>query len=237
MLSVLFLLDHSLLNALLPNRLSDHAICTVHSDIVNPLVASRAYASTDPTTLHVDRGMLYQGHVLVKNELRGAVRAGGEQLLPSMVVLQESGRIPPNTVVAIVNPQTGDLCKPDQVGEICVCSPGNITQLEREGHDPSKLQFQVNGVDPKLFFSRTGSRGFLWPVPGEGVEMQSLLLGSHNSPMGWQELVMKGLPYDMALFVVSRLDEEITINHVSFPVQDLEQTIEASHPSMIPDAR
>lgn len=103
--------------------------------------------------------------------------------------------------------------------------------------DNSVLLCQISELDPELKFARTGDTGFLWPVPAEGLEMQSLLLGSSNIPTGWEELVFQGLPYQMALFVVGSLLEDMEIDGCTFCPIDLETTIESSHSGIVSGSR
>ncbi|KAJ3282573.1 hypothetical protein HK104_010827, partial [Borealophlyctis nickersoniae] len=173
----------------LANRLEDAAIATVYSPDINPMVSSRGYMSTEVTSLWLDLQALRRGNVHVVKEMRGesgkmkevVKDANGEDV--ACVMLQDSGKIPNNTIVAIVHPRTRRLCSPYEVGEIWVCSPGNVQgyygptlpdgtpstdELERP-----LFHSTIEGLDPSLAFARTGDRGFLWPVPADGTDLDS----------------------------------------------------------------
>nr|KAJ3421293.1 hypothetical protein HK105_003993 [Polyrhizophydium stewartii] len=240
---------------LAPNRLSDQALAHIYSSAFNPLVASRSYMAIAPTTVWLDSAMLRHGRVRVLRELRGLSRAARAGLdadaglvdpdatagqLAAAVVLQDCGKVVNNTVVAIVDPVTGRLCKPDEVGEIWVSSPATVEGLATAGDETDRrasvLSAPVNGqtvklfdcviqgVDPALRFMRTGDRGFLWPVPIEALEAQATLLGKPRAT-GWEGLVMAGLPYEMVLFTLGPLAADIVVNRQRLAPEDVEATI------------
>ncbi|KAH9269349.1 hypothetical protein BASA83_008574 [Batrachochytrium salamandrivorans] len=227
------------------HRLSDQSISNVYTPIFNPLVSSRSYMAVEQTTLWLDAVELRNGRVCVVKELRGqqSLAADYQNAIPSdTIMVQDCGVIVNNTVVAIVNPQTHQLCKPDEVGEIWVSSPGTIDgiagpEYAETTHNsrPSGLfDCVIPGIDAGLKFVRTCDRGFLWPVPISTLEAQSIAMGE-VPPTGWDELVSKGLPYEMVLFTLGPFVDEIIVNGLIHYPEDVEATIERWHESSTVD--
>ncbi|KNC99328.1 uncharacterized protein SPPG_05576 [Spizellomyces punctatus DAOM BR117] len=237
----------------LANRLEDQAIATVYSPVVNPMVATRGYMRTEVTTLWVDMKDLAKGRVKVLKETRGEsgkvkeTLKDGEGREIDVLILQDSGKIPNNTLVAIVDPATRRLCPPDQIGEIWVCSPGNVQCFAGSAtadissvtpqHNEIQFQSRVEGLDTSLLFARTGDKGFLWPVPVDTSDQTPLTESLHRDGTdyvsnGWDSLVFAGLPYEMVLFVVGAMHEEIIVNGYRFYQPDVEATVEGCHKSI-----
>ncbi|KAJ3013639.1 hypothetical protein HKX48_005637 [Thoreauomyces humboldtii] len=180
------------------NRLDDAAIATGFSPAINSLVSSRAYARGDLATLALDRKALQRGVVKVQATHWG--ETGRERSVdPQNLLLQDSGKIVNNTVVAIVQTdQFGrdpTLCSPNRLGEIWVCSPGNA-------HNAPSVS--VSGLDESLRFAPSGAYGFLHPVPTTSLEDLELQPGRQLSTDPWDALVLAGKPYEMLLFVVGK---------------------------------
>ncbi|KAJ3109402.1 hypothetical protein HDU97_006647 [Phlyctochytrium planicorne] len=181
-------LHRAIMKTFIANQLEQSAISTTYSASVNPMISSRGYMTNDLTSLYLDLKALRRGKIQVMRETRGESREDNKD--KSTIMLQDSGRIPNNTIVAIVHPTTRKLCSPNEMGEIWVCSPGNIDNIEYDdvhagmvgaiqSHNPNgtptsplngrdspvtDLASTVEGVDPNITFARTGDVGFLWPV-------------------------------------------------------------------------
>ncbi|KAJ3118909.1 hypothetical protein HDU96_006560 [Phlyctochytrium bullatum] len=191
-------LYRSIIKTCLANQLEQSALSTTYSAIVNPMISTRGYMSSALTFLLLDLKALRRGRVQVVKEVRGEYKDDGKDR--TSIILQDSGRISNNTIVAIVNPTTRRLCSPNEMGEIWVCSPGNIDGLEyddvrvpssvtspKTGNAPSPaemaitgLSLTVEGVDPNLTFARTGDMGFLWPVALDASGGDDMLRGGRR---------------------------------------------------------
>ncbi|GAA5806760.1 hypothetical protein MFLAVUS_000108 [Mucor flavus] len=77
------------------------------------------------------------------------------------VVLHDSGIVPTNTMIAIVNPETHTLCPSSVIGEIWVSSDSNISGDMMGIFDANKLEATIQGRDPRIKYLRTGDVGFL----------------------------------------------------------------------------
>ncbi|KAJ3219971.1 hypothetical protein HDU67_007704 [Dinochytrium kinnereticum] len=175
----------SIVKTFLANQLERASVATTYSTTVNPMISTRGYMTSELTSLYIDLKAMRRGRVQVVREVRGEQK--DENKDKSTIMLHDSGRIPNNTIVAIVNPTTRRLCSPNEMGEIWVCSPANIDALEYDDvrvpshavgsllpHTPphlaqlNDLSLTVEGVDPNLTFARTGDMGFLWPISLDG---------------------------------------------------------------------
>ncbi|KAI9104941.1 hypothetical protein DFS34DRAFT_605239 [Phlyctochytrium arcticum] len=172
------------------NRLEDQAIATFYSSSVNSMVTTRGYMHPEVTTLWMDRREMDKGRVKVLKETRGesakikasAIWGRDGRAENCVVVLQDCGKVLNNTIVAIVNPITGCLCLPDEIGEIWVCSPANAlgfggSRVPEGGVGlavADEIERKVEGLDPALSFARTGDKGFLWPVSADAADAASL---------------------------------------------------------------
>ncbi|KAJ3187238.1 hypothetical protein HK101_009423 [Irineochytrium annulatum] len=119
----------SLIKTYIMNQLEPASIGVTYSTSVNPMVSSRSYMRSELTTLWLDLRQLRRGRISVTKEMRGEFKEELEKD-KSALMLQDSGKIPNNTIVAIVNPETRRLCSPNEVGEVWVCSPANIDGIE-----------------------------------------------------------------------------------------------------------
>lgn len=96
------------------------------------------------------------------------INKNGEEI--PVVIVQDSGQIPNNTVVVIMDPVTLKPCAPYQVGDIWVASLGNaegfgIVEVGESISNlkPNPVGQPIDGFDKSLKFIRTGDSGFLWP--------------------------------------------------------------------------
>ncbi|KAK6100125.1 hypothetical protein MT418_001480 [Batrachochytrium dendrobatidis] len=221
-----------------PSKLSDQSISNVYTPIFNPLVSSRSYMAVDQTTLWLDSSELRNGCIKVVKELRGRHDLATELnstavSISDTIMVQDCGVIVNNTVVAIVDPITKQLCKPNRIGEIWVSSPGTIDGITgseaangaHNGRPAGLFDCVIPGIDPGLKFTRTCDRGFLWPVPVSALEAQALAIGDEPAS-GWDGLVNTGLPYELVLFTLGPFVDEIVVDGLIHYPEDIEATIE-----------
>ncbi|KAJ1977251.1 hypothetical protein H4R34_003657 [Dimargaris verticillata] len=98
------------------NRLDDTVINNIYTHPMNGLISTRAYMGTKPITLRLCLKRLRRGRVVVVDP---------EDRKAQVVSIQDSGKIASNTMVAIVNPLTRQICVSGEVGEIWVYSMSN----------------------------------------------------------------------------------------------------------------
>lgn len=160
----------------------------------NPMITTRSYMLVDSIDIWVDPVALRQGYVSLvhPNNCRDALQ------------LQDSGMVPINTQVAIVNPETRRLCCTGEFGEIWVLSDGNQTAFYKRD---VQTNAQIMGAviadgDPNVKYMRTGDLGFLHTVTnGVDVEMQ-------------------------VLFVLGAIADTVEVNGLQHFVHDVESSLE-----------
>ncbi|KAI8375876.1 hypothetical protein BD560DRAFT_392165 [Blakeslea trispora] len=167
------------------------AVNTVYSHPLNPMITTQSFTLLEPIQLWVDLRWLRQGIVqLTEDPLHG-------------ILVQDSGIVPANTMIAIVSPDTGELCPTYTFGEIWVSSDNNV----QEGLIEASIGSQVS-------YMRTGDIGFLWHV-----ERKSENDGST-------------LDEGQCLFVLGHLVDIISVDGFMYFPDDIEDTIESCHPDI-----
>lgn len=160
----------------------------------NPMITTRSYMLVDGIEIWLDPVALRQGYVSVVNPMNCS----------DALYLLDSGMVPINTQIAIVNPETRCLCRTGEFGEIWVVSDANQTAyFKRDGTTNDQIMSAVIADgDPEVKYMRTGDFGFLHTVVrGLDVEMQ-------------------------VLFVLGAIADTIEVNGLQHFVYDVEADIE-----------
>ncbi|KAI7864431.1 hypothetical protein BDF14DRAFT_1744883 [Spinellus fusiger] len=189
-----------------PCRLEKEAISTVYSHIANPMITTRSYMLVEPISLFVDASWLRQGIV------RPTPAEDGQSML-----LHDSGIVPSNTMVAIINPETNMLCPDNIIGEIWVSSDCNIQSYYGmdEANHCARFEATIAGSDPRIKYMRTGDLGFLWNVQRQ---------------INGRNMVEEG----QCLFVLGPMSETIKVNRLLYFPADIEHSVERCHPTIPP---
>ncbi|OBZ84780.1 Uncharacterized protein C56F8.02 [Choanephora cucurbitarum] len=189
-------------------RLDKESINTVYSHVANPMITTRSYMLLEPIALSVDPFWLRQG----------IVRAMSPEEEPHGILLNDSGIVPSNTMIAIVNPETCTLCPSHVVGEIWVSSDSNAKTfygLDDASH-AQRFEASIAGQDPHVKYVRTGDLGFLWNV-------------RRRMDHGMQPMLEEG----QCLYVLGPMSEAVYRSGLIHYPLDVELSIERCHP-MIP---
>lgn len=170
-----------------------------YGPVCNPMVTTRSYMLVENIDLWLDPVALREGRVSVVNPNN----------TPQALHLVDSGMVPINTQVAIVNPETLSLCRSGEIGEIWVVSEGNQVSQAKENMAPNKFTPVVVETiadgEPEIKYMRTGDLGFLHTVTrGPGLEMQ-------------------------VLFVLGSLKNTFEVNGLQYFAEDVENTIVTAH--------
>lgn len=179
-----------------PSGLEPGAINATYSHVVNPTIATRAYMSTEPIELYLDSRALREGYVQLTNP----------QEDPFGLIVQDSGMVPVSTQVAIVNPETCQLCRVGEFGEIWVTSEGNADGFygSRDPLELERFDGRLQHDESMVRYARTGDLGFIYTVNRNAGAMQTL-------------------------FVLGAVGETFEVNGlIHFPT-DIEHTVERSH--------
>ncbi|KAA8893051.1 hypothetical protein FN846DRAFT_788476 [Sphaerosporella brunnea] len=183
------------------------AINTVYSHVLNPMIATRSYMNIEPIELWLDPKALRRGLVIPVDP----------EVVQDALLVQDSGMVPVQTQVAIVNPETRRLCHSGEYGEIWVVSEACVNSFynSRDAIDIERFQGRIEDFGDKTMFVRTGDLGFLHTVsrpigPGQSlVEMQ-------------------------ILFVLGGIGDTIEVNGLQhFPI-DIESSVERCHRNIVP---
>ncbi|AEO58159.1 hypothetical protein MYCTH_2305331 [Thermothelomyces thermophilus ATCC 42464] len=182
------------------------AINTVYSHVLNPMIASRSYMCIEPIELWLDPKALRRGLVFVTDPERE----------PKALLVQDSGMVPVSTQIAIVNPESRELCSEGEYGEIWVDSEACVKGFygSKDAFDAGRFDGRTV-EDPSIRYVRTGDLGFLHSV---------------RRPIG-----PGGALVDMqVLFVLGSIGETFEINGLSHFPMDIEASVERCHRHIVP---
>lgn len=193
-----------------PTKLSASSMSAVYTHHFNPIITTRLYMLVAPVDLYLDPIALRQGFVSVVNQAE----------YPNALRIQDSGMVPVCSEIAIVNPETGVVCREGEFGEIWVNSEANLTSFTNGPKGPpdhfSKQQF--NGKlagDPLKTYLRTGDLGFLHNI-------------SVSKNTGGDGQISTFRP----LFVLGKISDTFEVMGLHHFAMDIESTIELCHPDM-----
>ncbi|KIV89124.1 hypothetical protein PV10_08723 [Exophiala mesophila] len=183
------------------------AINTIYTHVLNPMIASRSYMSIEPIELWLD----------VRALRRGLIYPVDPDTDPTALCIQDSGMVPVATRIAIVNPETCQLCHVGEYGEIWVQSEAcaKTFYMSKQPFDEERFNGRIAGGDPNMVYVRTGDLGFLHNVTRP--------IGPGNQPVEMQILFVLGSIGDTF--------EVYGLNH--FPV-DIEASVEKCHRNITP---
>lgn len=184
------------------------AINTIYSHVLNPMVASRSYMSIEPIELFLDTKALR----------RGLIFPTDPDTDPQALFVQDSGMVPVSTRIAIVNPETQQLCHVGEYGEIWVQSEACAKSfyMSKQLFDEERFNGRILGGDPNVTYVRTGDLGFLHNVTRP--------IGPGNQPVEMQ-----------ILFLLGSIGETFEVNGLSHFAIDIESSIEKSHRNITPN--
>jgi acyl-CoA synthetase (AMP-forming)/AMP-acid ligase II len=183
------------------------AINTIYSHVLNPMIASRSYMCVEPFELWLDTQALR----------RGMIYPVDPDMEPRALLVQDSGMVPVSTQIAIVNPESRQLCHEGEYGEIWVESEACVKSFygSKDAFDAERFDGRTVDGDPNVPYVRTGDLGFLHNV---------------SRPIG-----PNGAQVDMqVLFVLGSIGETFEINGLSHFPMDIEHSIEKCHRNIVP---
>lgn len=199
-----------------PAKLSAASMSTVYNHWFNPIISSRSYMAVAPVDLYLDPIALRQGFVSIVNQVD----------YPNALHIQDSGMVPVCSEIAVVNPETRQLCKEGEFGEIWVSSEANLTGFTNGPKGPTdtftESQFLgkiVDGDDSTVYL-RTGDLGFLHHIS---------IAKNKSSTSTSQAKEEQEITSFQPLFVLGKVSdtfEVLGLHH--FPI-DIENTIESCH--------
>ncbi|KAF9129664.1 hypothetical protein BGW39_003957 [Mortierella sp. 14UC] len=201
------------LNRLNVLKLDPTSIDLLYSHPLNLMVTSQSDCAAGPVRIHVSSKQLRHGIIMPTTE--------GDD--PTGIWLEDVGTPTVCTSIAIVNPETMEVCSSNQVGEIWVCSDSSTNGFHYPpGYQPNPMQPQtfgacITGYDSRVRYVRTGDLGFLW----NGQQQQLAGQGQRNPGQPAVGLFQ--------LFVLGSMDESFQVQGLLHFAADIESTVESSH--------
>ncbi|KAF8942567.1 hypothetical protein BGZ47_006345 [Haplosporangium gracile] len=201
------------LNRLTALKLDAASVNLLYSHPLNLMVTSQSDRTTGPIRIHVSSKQLRYGIISPTTE-------GDDQ---TGIWLEDVGTPTVCTSVAIVNPETMEVCTSNQVGEIWVCSDSSTNGFHYPpGYQSNPAQAQpfeacIAGYDSRVRYVRTGDLGFLW----NNQQHQLANQGQWNPGQSAVGLFQ--------LFVLGSLDESFHVHGLLHFAADIESTVESSH--------
>ncbi|KAF9110342.1 DIP2 disco-interacting protein 2 C, partial [Mortierella sp. AM989] len=199
-------------------KLEREALNLIYSHPLNFMVTSQAERAGGPVRIHVSSKNLRYGIVTTTSE--------GDD--PTGIWLEDMGVSTVCTSIAIVHPETLEVCAANQIGEIWVCSDSSINSFYHPSGFPTNSTYPqpfnacIAGYDPRFRYVRTGDLGFLW----NGQQHQ---LQRQQSQTGKGHQVSQTGTGSFQLFVLGRLEESFQVQGLLHFSVDIETTVESSH--------
>jgi acyl-CoA synthetase (AMP-forming)/AMP-acid ligase II len=203
-----------------PLKLDPSAINLIYSHPLAPMATTQAERVVGTVRIYISSKSLRYGLITATTE--------GDD--PTGIWLEDSGVTTVCTSIAIVHPETLEVCAANQVGEIWVCSDSSVNSFHTPAGypvnptHPQPFNACITGYDPRVRYVRTGDLGFLW----NGQQQQ--ILQRHQSVAGRSQWTQNSAGSgSFQLFVLGRIDESFQIHGLLHFSADVEATVEGSH--------
>lgn len=191
----------------LTSALDSNVLSNIYCNALNPMITTRSYIPIEPINLHLNLKSLRQGIIEIVDMNHDAL----------VLVLCDSGMVPISTHIAIVNPETCDLCTVGEYGEIWVASEANMKSFygSKDKTDLERFYRTLGGTNKSDVYIRTGDLGFLYNL---------------QRPLGPGGLLVE----IQLLFVLGSIGDTFEINGLLYFPIDIESSVEKAHSSIIP---
>ncbi|KAF9203156.1 hypothetical protein BGZ49_006727 [Haplosporangium sp. Z 27] len=216
--------------------------------MTNPLIAARSYMNIEPVRLHLS----------LKSLRRGVVEITSEDEDPTGIWIEDSGIPVSGTTVAIVNPETRELCHSCDIGEIWVSSEANVQGLTPSisplviEADPNSAN-SIRDITASRFNATTVAPGSSRNTSSCNSSLTNSTSASNTSSAdvrtssityartgevgflwNYSNENFNGGRATSLLFVLGSIGETFEVNGlIHFPM-DVEATIEKAHPNIAP---
>ncbi|KAF9316871.1 hypothetical protein BG003_001461 [Podila horticola] len=217
------------------SRLEKTVINTMFGHMINPMVTTRAYMNIEPVRLHLS----------LKSLRRGTVQITTEQEDPTGIWVEDSGIPVCGTTVAIVNPETREICLSREIGEIWVSSDSNVQSYQgaarehggRSLSNASPLSVEASNGDKSGEPASPSDMNSRYNVTIAGGDARINYVRTGEIGFLWnysKESFNGGKPTSL-LFVLGSIGETFEVNGLMHFPKDIETTIEKSHPNIAPN--
>ncbi|KAF9433948.1 hypothetical protein BGZ76_008786 [Entomortierella beljakovae] len=202
-------------------KLSREALNVIYSHPLNPMVTSQIERSSGPGRIHISTKSLRHGIIMTTSESDD----------PTGIWLEDTGVTTICTSVAIVHPETFEVCAANQIGEIWVHSDSSMNAfyhppgLSNSASYPQPFNACISGYDTRYRYIRTGDLGFLWNGQQQQQQQQQMNQGVQHNQTGSSSY---------QLFVLGKLEESFQVQGLLHFAVDIETTVESSHANVAP---
>ncbi|KAG0055757.1 hypothetical protein BGZ83_007482 [Gryganskiella cystojenkinii] len=226
------------------SRLEKTVINTMFGHMINPMVTTRSYMNVEPVRLHVS----------LKSLRRGTVQITTEQEDPTGIWVEDCGIPICGTTVAIVNPETREICLSREIGEIWVSSEANVQSYQgaarenggRTLSNASPLSVEASNPPPP---SANGSeKSTIEPtspsdfnsrynvtIAGGDARISYVRTGEIGFLWNYSKDTFNGGKPTSLLFVLGSIGETFEVNGLMHFPKDIEATVERAHPNVTPN--
>ncbi|KAG0346865.1 hypothetical protein BG004_000670 [Podila humilis] len=230
-------ISHGIERRFTQSRLEKTVINTMFGHMINPMVTTRSYMNIEPVRLHLS----------LKSLRRGTVQITTEQEDPTGIWVEDSGIPVCGTTVAIVNPETREICLSREIGEIWVSSDSNVQSYHGAGRgqggrslsNASPLSVEAsNGAvakgDPSSSPSDMNSR-YNVTIAGGDARISYVRTGEIGFLWNYSKESFNGGKPTSLLFVLGSIGETFEVNGLMHFPKDIETTMEKAHPNIAPN--
>ncbi|KAG0357767.1 hypothetical protein BG005_003127 [Podila minutissima] len=209
-------------------RMESESMNMIYSHPLNFMVTSQLDRQLGPVRIHVSS----------RNLRFGIVTATSEVDDPTGIWLEDVGVATMYSSIAVVHPETLEICSANQVGEIWVCADSSVNSFNVPAGAPSNpTQSQpfgacITGYDNRVRHVRTGDLGFLWNGQQQH-KMQLQALSNQGQRNAAQASAAAGSG-SFQLFVLGSMQDAFQVHGLLHFAQDIESTAESAHANVAP---
>ncbi|KAI8602045.1 hypothetical protein EDD21DRAFT_89405 [Dissophora ornata] len=224
------------------SRLEKTVINAMFGHMINPMVTTRSYMNIEPVRLHLS----------LKALRRGMVQVTTEQEDPTGVWVEDSGIPICGTTVAIVNPETREICLSREIGEIWVSSDANVQSYQgaarehggRTLSNASPLSIEASKALTNSAVDMSASEPaspsdvnsrYNVTIAGGDARINYVRTGEVGFLWNYSKESFNGGKPTSLLFVLGSIGETFEVNGLMHFPKDIESTIERSHPNVAPN--
>ncbi|KAF9192315.1 hypothetical protein BGZ50_008679 [Haplosporangium sp. Z 11] len=211
-------------------------INSMFGHMANPLITTRSYMHIEPVRLHLS----------LKSLRKGLVKVTTEEEDPTGIWVEDSGTPVCGTTVAIVNPETREICLSHEIGEIWVASEANV-QAYTGAISPLLVEAESDlaspGSDSIVSMLDINTNRFNATIAGnvhndDNNDDSGIMRYVRTGEVGFlwsyaHEHFNEGRPTSL-LFVLGAIGETFEVNGLMYFPKDVEATIEKAHPNIAP---
>ncbi|KAG0029987.1 hypothetical protein BGZ81_003203 [Podila clonocystis] len=209
-------------------RMESESMNMLYSHPLNFMVTSQLDRHLGPIRIHVSS----------RNLRFGIVTATSEVDDPTGIWLEDVGVATMYSSIAIVHPETLEVCAANQIGEIWVCADSSVSSFNVPAGFPSNpTQPQpfgacITGYDNRVRHIRTGDLGFLWN--GQQQHMMQLQALSNQGQRNAAQAQAAAGSGSFQLFVLGSMQDAFQVHGLLHFAQDIESTAESAHANVAP---